>query len=338
MKKFFTLLAVALLANVASAGIIVDVVPASDAAPDGFSAFTIQLRSTDGNTVGGVRNLSVTGIHQVWQNAAGAGDTPNQGDAAGGVFGSAAWAGYDSYIRTTPATNLSPGFGLVETNDASNPGQVNVTPPAPFNAFPGSAGIGSLGFNSADATMAFLAPQPTTVDLVRAVLLAGGQGSYSFEASDESGNFATFTGTFGGGGGGDGVLEAGPDVLFALPVITDFTVPSTLADAIVLNNTGDAPLTIDGASFATGTYFTVEAGVVGTVIAPGGSATFDVTFSGVPDPSIYPPGTLLSDVFTVTSGDQSVGIDVAARVPEPSTIALAGLGLVGLVGLARRRS
>jgi len=178
-----------LLANSASAAIIVTQQQLPDPGP-GLQAFNVRL-TPDGassTAIGSVVGLNLTNVHQVWQNAAGNGDTPRQDDAAVGVFGKAAWGPLDTYVKTAALTNvnLSPGFGLSESNNGTNPTAVNVAPNAPFDTFVGSAGIGTLTATGSQPTIAFLAPQPTVIDLLQVVVQTGQFGHLTMQLVDQS--------------------------------------------------------------------------------------------------------------------------------------------------------
>lgn len=141
----------------------------------------------------------------------------------------------------------------------------------------------------------------------------------------------TFAGgsiAFGGGTGGDGPdLGAGGALDFGYNGQSQF---------ITLTNTGDETANFLGDQFEiTG----ANAGLFSLVnpnfdpIAAGEDRMFEVLFnSGSNAQASYS-----ADLTFLTDAGVNPVFALTAQVPEPSTIALAGLGMVGLVGLARRR-
>jgi hypothetical protein len=156
----------------------------ADPAP-GFEAFKVTLVATLTSPIGGVRSVSLTGAHQIWQNpAASATQTPIKTDAAAGDFGNPSWVALDTHLLIDPRpggdrVTFSPGFGLVETNDLTNPVGLSadfLAPLAPFDTFPASAGIGDLEFvGGSEPHISWLLPIPETADLAYVVVPAGKQ-------------------------------------------------------------------------------------------------------------------------------------------------------------------
>ncbi len=182
------LLAVFGVAASSQAALIASYVKTGEPAP-GLVAYDVIVSVGAGsNAVGSVVDLAVTNVHQVWQNAAGVRPTPKEGDASNGVFSLPAWASTDTYLKTLSNTTTSPGYGLAETNDGSNPAGIALEPASPFNAFPGSAGIGTFSSTGAQPTITFLAPQPTSVNLMQVVQKAGDVSVLTMRLVD---NFAT---------------------------------------------------------------------------------------------------------------------------------------------------
>ncbi len=165
IRRTSVTMAIALMAIgcvTANAGVMVNVLP--QASPgNGIESYLVQLEGTEGAAVSTVRGFTLEGVHQVWTNPLGVGETPRQGDT-NGTFGNAAWEPVDSHLLALPPINTSPGFTILESNDGTNPAGVDLAPSNPgFAAFPGTAGLGGIRFgdsnnpdNDLEATIAFL--------------------------------------------------------------------------------------------------------------------------------------------------------------------------------------
>lgn len=164
--------AVLATASLASAGVVIEVTQLPDPAP-GLNAFTVTAVGTEGRTVASIASLSLTGGHQVWENAiAGASQSTPKAVDLEGTFWNAAWNALDTHFLIDPAVNItSPGFGVTEANDASNPASLSLPGPTPFEAFPGVAGIGTLNFTGV-APQVTLTPAQPSIDFLHVVVPA----------------------------------------------------------------------------------------------------------------------------------------------------------------------
>jgi len=133
--------------------------------------------------------------------------------------------------------------------------------------------------------------------------------------------------------------------LQATIVLTDPN-SNVLVTVIPVANTSDLASAFDGVIDFGGTSGKQYLGLTGSASNSGTSGNFalftgagnvllPVTASGTSSGS--GAGNLLTLFATTAGADASVTYTYSA-VPEPSTIALAGLGLLALVGFARRRS
>lgn len=344
MLKFtFSFLATLCVASLATAGVMVQTVQNADPAP-GLESYTVKLIGTDGASVSTVRQFVLTNVHQVFENVLGNGDTPRFGDAAG-TFGNAAWTPLDTHLLALPPFNNSPGWLPVETNNGTNPAGISLAPSNPaFAAFPGSAGIGELRFtdstnpsNNLEATLAFLAPQPSTVDFLQVIVQAGQQANLKMFVEDSNVAGTSFD------------LLIGGDVPPILPVAVGSPVSgsSISLQGAFDNRSGQLLQAIMVTNGNPGSNPVLEFDASDLVFTSNDEGLFSAAINGT-DPSKI---DLFIDVDAASTGiGRNVGAtlevrtnggtliyNLSARVPEPSTVALAGLAMVGLVGFARRR-
>lgn len=341
MNRLFVLVtAVATLCgSVAQAGVMIVSGTPVDLG-DGLVGVTVKAVGTEGDNVSSLLNISFTGVHQVWKNDVLATDTARRTatlDEQGGVpfWDAATYGPLDSvflFDKTGDQVTLAPGTSFSDTNDFSRGAIAQ-----PSGQFSGVMGMGNLTLNG---QVTYLQSGGfAEKDIAYLVLPVGGQASYSaqFYVANSSVAEDVISGIISGGGdpGGDPIFESTPGSGSTL----DFGYgASTRTLNLAVRNVGDPDTVVNVASFE------LRNNDLGLYSLPGftalaleqgaGDSNIVVQFDG----SIGTPGIYTADL-DLLDGDGNVLATYAltAQVPEPSTVALAGLGLLGLVGFARRR-
>ncbi len=189
MRIFFAILTLSFLTSTAFAGTVLTVDQQASPNP-AFDVFLVTAVADGGDLVATIKNLSVTGVHNITENAIGGGTQSTSLNTIGGTFWNPGWTSLDTHLLLDlSASDLttSPGFGIGETNDASNPGGLTATDlegPGAFAGFGGSAGMGDISFSVATDQITLLAPRPALLDLIQVVVPAGGSAflSATFES------------------------------------------------------------------------------------------------------------------------------------------------------------
>jgi PEP-CTERM motif len=198
-KIFFVALAViSLCAYSAQAGIILSSTQVASPAAS-LDAYVVTATATGGLNVGAIAGLSISGAHQVWQNAVAgaAAQTPALNNLSG-TFWDPANNDLDTHLLVAtndPLVNLSPGYSLTETNSGLDEAGVGPLPgPSPFQTFTAQVGLGSLSNALSTDQITFLgSAQTPSKDFLYLVLPHDGEAFLTVNVLDTTPAFNEFT-------------------------------------------------------------------------------------------------------------------------------------------------
>jgi PEP-CTERM motif len=329
-------LALAAFATSANAAITLTATKIADLASGSLQQWQVSAVGSAAEQINTFSFLNLTGSagllapHQVW-NAISNGITPTTDEAQGALF-NAAWSPYDTHFlfgANDLALNL--GSGWTETNDLSTTNTLGLPQQVGTNA---PSGYGNLNSLPTGSRVVLPAKAGSNVAFLQVVIKAGNPALLDVQVNAPGQPDAIFTDFVVGGGV--------PPVL--APVVTPLS---------IINNTLNA--TVGGTVTATnaptswlpaGPGITLASYVPGFGAAPGAP--------GLLVPALWNPanqafswntagstrGTYVWNVSATNTGGTGNGTITVEQhaVPEPATIAMAGLALVGVVGFARRRS
>ncbi len=338
-NTFFALAAVLGLAASSQAAIMLSatLAPTQPEASSGLSAYILTATATDGETISGIQdpfisaNAGGAGLHQVWAPFAPAGSPTRESQVA--PLWNDAWLPYDSYwFFTGGANDLAVGGPLTETN--SQTGGATGLPDGAAGA--PITGFGNLGPDAGKSRGYTLASglQGPVVDFGQFVMKAGESVLVDIRIGATAGDGSLASQTFTGfivGGGGDVELPVAANLSF----LGIDTVVTPVVNGLV-SATGDEPITFGDLTFVS---YTPGFGADPSNTSTGGDAAltgnaFSFTTQG------NPRGTYLWSYSATNAGGADLG-DITVQivaVPEPSTLALFGLAMVGGLGLVRRRN
>jgi hypothetical protein len=257
------------------------------------------------------------GIHNVAQAFTMAG-TPSRGEQAPGLW-NAEWAPYDSYFLFDATNSLSLGPNFEETNDGTTTGMLNLasTPAVPRSGFG--------GLTSQTASSKAFTTAANSVPFMQVVMAAGEMASLSLRVVGDGGaSVGDFTGAnafiIGGGGGPVAPIVADVDLGDqTMAIIRHMFVPDPAGGPVT--GWSIAPLTGSPAVAAT--------------ISATGEFEWHTIGSARGEPGVPYSWTITAAGEGDTSDTAVLSLDLV--IPEPATMSLIGIAMIGLVGFARRR-
>jgi hypothetical protein len=322
-NTFLAVLTVLAVASAAQAAITLNAT-SSPLAQGGLVQWQISAVGDAGESLNTFSKLAITpdgtgaGIHNVSQaftNAA----TPTIGQHTPGLWNDA-WTPYDTYFKFAGAADLALDLGTPfgETNNNSTTGMLGL----PTTPGPPMSGYGNYT-SGADSTKVLVpAKAGANINFLQVVLKEGEAALLDVEVVGNGGaavqNFADFR--IGGG------------VVVLPPVISLVNLGEIESTGVIMANlmASEGPNTWSALTPTAGT--------------PALAATLgaDGAFSWDPAGSARGPkgnGRVYSWTATATNAggaDTDVAISLSL-IPEPATVSLLGLAIVGLVGLIRKR-
>jgi hypothetical protein len=322
------------LATTTQAGIMLTASPSAAQPGGGLLAYDLRAVSDAGEIINTAANPTILpngagmGLHQVWTPITNSATATRGDQVAAGILWSDTWSPWDSFWLFDATNSLSVGGAFNETN--TPPGAV--LPSAGFGA--PNTGFGGMGYTTANASKLFTVASGlagTDVRFAQLVMKEGESVLVSMGVLDTQGNRANFENHCIGAC----ILPPEFQVDDLVHMGTPRQAGSMVMGGPLPTNDDDDPDQVE--------WF------LESLLGPGGAdataqAGVDATgkFSWLSPPTA-PLGTWVATIRGTNSlGDTNPpGTDTGTftfnLVPEPGTIALLAIGMVGLMGIGRRR-
>lgn len=333
LRKTFLAISMVLAVAATSQAAIILQTTSTPLAAGGLVQWQVNAVGNAGEVINTFSEPSITavgagaGAHQVFQ-AFTTGQTPTKTEHdTPGLYVPASWSAYDTYYKFDAAAHAL-GFGsYTETNDGTTSGTLGLTElgVAPNNP---RSGFGSVTSSSDNSKILTPGNAGTNLNFYQVVLKAGEQANMTVRVIGDGGNVVQQFTNF--------LIGSPPSGNPPVITLNDLGQRELSAGTITAQiNASNSPTSYGNLTLVTGNS---------TILNPASLDPVTGQFTWNPVGSKAGPknsGTVVYEwTATATNASGTSPATLAIRVtliPEPATIALMGLAMVGMVGVIRRR-